>query len=106
MSAWQHARAWAPAAVLWAAGFVSGLLGGGGPLADDLSRGLYWAAGIVTVVILADRRLGWRVRSLECQVRKLQAQAEGENLVIEFARREQPRVKHPASNGNGHRGPA
>jgi uncharacterized membrane protein YfcA len=103
MDRWRQAADWRAAVILWVAAFASGLIGS--QIGDDISRGLYCAAAAVGIVALADRHLGWRVRVLECQVRKLQARDEGEKLVLQFARGEQPKVTHPAGNGNGH-GPA
>lgn len=104
---WRQVAAWVSAGFLWVAAFADALATGRVAMAAD--RMLFGAAISVTVVLVilarADQHMGWRVRSLECQVRKLQAKADGENLVIEFARSGQPKVKHPTSNGNG-RGPA
>jgi hypothetical protein len=92
---------------LWLAAFTIGLIGS--QVSDDASRGLYCAAFFAAAAALVHQRFGVRLQSVECQVRKLQARdearAEGENLVIQFARGAQPRVGHPAGNGNGH-GPA
>jgi type VI protein secretion system component VasK len=101
----------AAAVFLWAAAVTVALADG--HVAAIMDRALFGIAAAVTAVLVvlvrADRQQAWRLRSLECQVRKLQARdearAEGENLVIQFARGAQPRVGHPAGNGNGH-GPA